>query len=123
MAAAESLGTGFILQMDANVWAGPELIPGDPNTQNYNGKLFEEFMTRNPHLTLVNSLQLCEGLIIRKRVAKQKVEQAILDFFIICDKVRPFLGKMIIDESRKHVLTNFNPIRVGPLKVTTIRSF
>ena len=80
VAAAESLGTGFILQMDANVWAGPELIPGDPNPQNYNGKLFEEFMTRNPQLTLVNSLQLCEGLITRKRVAKQKVEQAILRF-------------------------------------------
>ena len=39
VAAAESYDTGFILQMDANVWAGPNLIPGDPNPQHYNGKL------------------------------------------------------------------------------------
>ena len=57
VAAAESANTGLILQMDANVWAGPNLIPGDPNPQNSNGKLFEEFMDRNPHLYLVNSLQ------------------------------------------------------------------
>ena len=65
--AAENNNTGFILQMDANVWAGPGLIPGDPNVQNYNGKMFEEFMKRNSNLTLVNSQQLCEGLITRIR--------------------------------------------------------
>ena len=42
--AADSNETGFILQMDANVWAGPELIPGDPNMQNSNGRLLEEFL-------------------------------------------------------------------------------
>ena len=67
--AADNNDTGFILQMDANVWAGPELIPGDPNTQNSNGRMFEEFLLRNPKLTLVNSLQLCEGLITRIRCA------------------------------------------------------
>ena len=96
VAAAESYDTGFILQMDANVWAGSGLIPGDPNPQNW--KLFEEFLKRNSHLVLVNSLQLCEGLITRMRVTKTKVEKAALDVFIVCDKVRPFLEKMTIDE-------------------------
>ena len=113
VAAAESANTGLILQMDANVWAGPNLIPGDPNPQNSNGKLFEEFMDRNPHLYLVNSLQLCVGLITRIRITKNKVEKAALDLFIVCDKVRPFIEKMSIDEAREHVLTNFNPIRSG----------
>ena len=113
VAAAENADTGFILQMDENVWAGPHLIPGDPNTQNSNGKLFEQFLQRNPHLTLVNSLQLCEGLITRMRVTKTKVEKAVLDIFVVCDKIRPFLTKMVIDESREYVLTNFNPIRIG----------
>ena len=99
--------------MDANVWAGSGLIPGDPNPQNNNGKLFEEFLKRNPHLVLVNSLRLCEGLITRMRVTKSRVEKAVLDVFIVCDKVLPFLEKMTIDESRKYVLTNFNPIRRG----------
>jgi hypothetical protein len=61
--------------MDANVWAGPELIPGDPNEQNSNGRMFVEFLLRNPKLTLVNSLQLCEGLISRIRCAKNKTEK------------------------------------------------
>ena len=120
VAAAENADTGFILQMDENVWAGPHLIPGDPNTQNSNGKLFEQFLQRNPHLTLVNSLQLCEGLITRMRVTKTKVEKAVLDIFVVCDKIRPFLTKMVIDESREYVLTNFNPIRIGSRAIEVI---
>ena len=111
--AAEDNNTGFILQMDANVWKGPNLIPGDPNKQNNNGKLFEDFMERNAHLVIVNALQLCEGLITRIRCTKYKTEKAVLDFFIVCDKVKPYIEKMVIDESRQHVLTNFNPIRTG----------
>ena len=111
--AAENNGTGFILQMDANLWAGPELIPGDPNKQNVNGKLFQQFLQRNSHLVCVNSLEMCEGLITRIRKTRNSLERSILDFFIVCDKVKPFIHKMIIDESRQHVLTNFNPIRTG----------
>ena len=70
---ADNNNTGFILQMDANVWAGPDLLPGDPNVQNSNGKLFEEFMQRNSNLYLVNSLQLCEGLFILHLVARTLV--------------------------------------------------
>ena len=47
------------------------------------------------------------------RVTKTKVEKAVLDVFVVCDKIRPFLTKMVIDESREYVLTNFNPIRIG----------
>ena len=48
-------GKGFILQCDSNAWLGPNIIPGDPRQQNKNGKLFEEFLNRNPHLTLINA--------------------------------------------------------------------
>ena len=113
MAAAKNRSTGVILQMDANMWAGAELIPGDPNKQNSNGTLFESFRTRNPHLVCVNSQQLCDGIITRIRKTKNGLEQSILDVFIVCDKILPFLHKMMIDDSRQHVLTNFNPIRRG----------
>ena len=56
---------------------------------------------------------MCEGLITRIKCTKNRTEKAILDFFIVCHKVRPFIEKMVIDESRQHVLTNFNPIRRG----------
>ena len=38
---------GFILQMDGNLRAGPELIPGDPNPMNNNGKFFKDFLSQN----------------------------------------------------------------------------
>ena len=31
---ADFEGFGFILQMDGNLWAGPNIIPGDPNPKN-----------------------------------------------------------------------------------------
>lgn len=39
-------GFGFILQFDGNLWAGPDIIPGDPRNQNKNGKLLKDFLFR-----------------------------------------------------------------------------
>ena len=98
---------GLILQMDGNLHAGPTLLPDDPNPQNKNGKIFMDFLERNPSLIVVNSLEICEGMITRKRVVQTKTEEAVLDFFIVNEKMRPFLGKMMIDEGRKYSLSNF----------------
>ena len=111
--AAENQGTGFILQMDGNLWAGSHLIPGDPHSQNQNGKLFEQFLGRNPHLFVVNSLDVCQGLITRFRKTVKCEEKSVLDFFVICYKVRSFLKRMIVDQERDHCLTNFNPAKIG----------
>ena len=110
---AQNQGLGFILHMDGNLWAGPELIPGDPHQQNQNGKLFQEFLARNTHLSVVNSLQECEGLITRSRKTVKGLEESVIDFFIICDIVRPFLCKMKIDEKKINGLTNFHPAKMG----------
>ena len=66
-------GFGFILQCDGNLWAGPDLIPGYPRPQNNNGRLFQEFLSRNPNLTVVNALSLCEGLITRRKMKDEKL--------------------------------------------------
>ena len=42
----------------------------DPNLQNRNGKLFIEFLERNPSLIVVNALEVCEGLITKKKEEK-----------------------------------------------------
>ena len=60
-------GKGFYLQGDLNAWLGSAVIPGDPNIQNENGKLFSSFLKRHPQLNVVNSLPVCRGLITRKR--------------------------------------------------------
>ena len=64
---AEKSGSGLIIQMDGNFWAGKSIVPNDPRPQNNNGKLFQQFLERNKNLTVVNSLDLCQGLITRKR--------------------------------------------------------
>ena len=56
VAQANISGSGFILQFDGNLWASENIVPGDPCPQNSYGRIFEEFLERNPHLTVVNSL-------------------------------------------------------------------
>ena len=103
---ADNSESGFILHFDGNLWAGSNIIPGDPRQQNRNGKLFQEFLERHPHLTVLNSLPLCEGLITRRRNCKEKIEQSVLDFFLVCHHVLPYVSKMVIDEPKNYILTN-----------------
>ena len=93
--------------MDGNLHAGEKLIKNDPNPQNQSGKLFMQFLQRNPALSVVNSVSICEGLITRQRKVESKIEKAVLDFFLVNEKIFPFLRKMIIDEKREYPLSNF----------------
>ena len=108
---AEIEGDGLLIQMDGNLHAGKEVIKEDPNKQNKNGKLFAEFLERNSNLIVINNLKICEGVITRKRVFEEKTEEAVLDFMIMNEKLRPFARKMIIDEEKK-----FNLINLAQLK-------
>ena len=108
---AENNGTGFVLHFDGNLWAGKNLIPGDPRAQNKNGKLLEDFLKRNKNLTIVNGLSQCKGLITRSRLKGNKSEESILDFFIVCSKVLPYITQMVIDEEKQYILTNYQNIK------------
>ena len=104
-------GAGIILQMDGNCHLGPELLEGDINAQNANGKLFAEFLERNPHLVLVNSLPICEGLINTMRKTTKGMEMSALDVFVVCDKINPYATRMVIDEKREQVLTSYSAVK------------
>jgi hypothetical protein len=111
---ADKEGKGFVLQGDLNARLGSDEIPNDPNPQNENGRLFSEFLKRHPQLTVVNSLDLCKGLITRRRVlCTGKVENAVLDFFVVCSCVLPFVTEMTIHDNIQHILTNYNPAGKG----------
>ena len=73
VANADMAGVGIVLQMDSNCHLGKELIENDVNPQNANGKMFAHFLERNQHLTLINSLSLCEGFITRMRKTSKVV--------------------------------------------------
>ena len=56
-------GSCLMICMDSNAWLGPSLIQNDPHPQNKNGQLFNQFLLRNPQMSLLNSSDICEGLI------------------------------------------------------------
>ena len=103
---AEQNNHGLIIQIDANAHVGCEIVNNDPNPQNDNGKVMEEFLKRNPALIVVNNLSLCNGLITRKRKTINNVEEAVLDFFIVNSQMLPFLVNMKVDEIDEYTLTN-----------------
>ena len=102
------MGLGFVLQIDGNLWAGANLIPGDPNPMNNNGRHFKDFLSKYPNLTVVNSLSICQGVITRRRITVKKMEQSVIDFFVVCSRVLQFVEKMQIDKDRNYSLTNYN---------------
>ena len=108
---AVEAGAGLIIQMDSNSHLGKNVIKDDTNDRNANGKLFCEFMERNPHLTIINSLQLCEGTITRMRKTSRGTEESVLDVFVTCDRILPFITRMVVDERRENVLTNYHALK------------
>ena len=107
VAEAAEANCAVFLQMDGNLHCGEEIINGDPNTINSNGKLFRTFLSNNPSISLLNSLDKCQGKVTRRRKKGKKVEEAILDFALVCEKMLPFFEKMIIDEVKKYPLTSY----------------
>ena len=111
---ARIVGKGFLLQGDLNARVGPTIIKGDPNAQNENGKLFEQFLSRHPHLSVVNSLDICKGLITRiRKLCTGKVERSVLDFFVVCSYVLTHITEMIVDEDMKYAMTNYTQVSKG----------
>ena len=98
--------TAILIEMDGNLKFGDEIIKGDPNCMSENGKLMMGIIERK-NLHIVNAMQLCEGIITRYAVKDGKEEKAVLDYFIVCDKLVKFVTKMTIDEKRIHVLTKY----------------
>ena len=104
---ATNQGISCLLQMDGNLHAGPDMIPGDPNEVNSNGKIFKNFLDNNPTVQLVNGTVKCEGSITRHRVKARKVEQAILDFVCVTEDLQPYIQSLKIDQRREYPLSSY----------------
>ena len=109
---ANNEGKRFILQGDLNSWLGNKLIPNDPRQQNDNGRLMEQFLVKN-QLTVVNGLSVCQGLFTRIRKKKDTCEKGILDYFVVCRRMLPYVTSMIIDEDKQNILTNYSQVKKG----------
>jgi hypothetical protein len=107
---AEINSQGIMIQMDVNLHAG-NLVDKDPNPKHKNGKLFMDFLSRNKSLTVLNCLDTCKGVITRRRVFENKIEEAVLDFFLVNEKLRVFFREMLINEDRLFGLCNTAQIK------------
>ena len=52
-------------------------------------------------------MEKCKGVITRERVTKTRVERAVIDFVIYCNRIKEYVSKMEVDEERIHVLTKY----------------
>mgnify|MGYP003318525532 CR=1 FL=1 len=94
--------------MDFNCKLGEDIIPNDPSKKmSKNGKILWEMVERRG-LTVVNGTDKCNGVITRMRETVDGVEESVIDFLIVCEKVEPFVESMEIDDKRDKVLTNYN---------------
>ena len=62
-------------------------------------------------LSIVNSSQLCKGLITRQRLAAGRLEKAVLDYLVVSEWLYNQVEEMLIDEDRLHVLTKYATMR------------
>ena len=104
---AQADGAGVIIQMDGNCWAGSEVIQDDPKPQNNNGRRFHNFLKANQFLNVINALPICDGRFTRIKHTKNGVQKSMIDFFVVCDKMLPFVTKMTIDEKGENILTRY----------------
>ena len=58
-------------------------------------------------------MDLCEGLVTRSRLKGGKLEESVLDFFVVCNRVLPHVTRMVIDEEKKYILTNYQQVQKG----------
>ena len=70
-----------------------------------NGRILAGILERNA-LTVVNGLtEKCTGLITREIHTVNGIEKSIIDFVIVSQDLVKHVGKMMIDDERKYVLT------------------
>ena len=90
--------------MDSNAKLGAKIIPGDPKEQSDNGKLLEKVILEN-ELVVINSTELCHGIITRHRTTIHGQEKSVIDYFIVCRELYNSITKMKIYEDRSRVLS------------------
>ena len=68
--------------------------------------MFQNFLELN-NLICVNSLPLTKGLITRRRKYLNEVRESTIDFYVVCQRVLPFIESMEIFNHTDHNLTNY----------------
>ena len=108
----------IIIELDGNAKVGPEVIREDPNKMSNNGQIMLDILERQ-NLEIANASDVCDGTITRERVAGEKTEKSVIDYIIVCEKMKSFLKKMKIDEQRAYVLGRYVKTKKGRKLITS----
>jgi exonuclease III len=95
-----------IVQMDANAKLRTRLFAKDPHETSENGLLLSE-MAQRQNLHILNTDELCTGVMTRHRTTSAGEEKSIIDFTLVCEGLKLHFEYMVIDEDRTHVLTKY----------------
>ena len=74
-------------------------------------KTIQKFPCKASTFDNCNSLDIFEGLITRRRKTTRGLEEAILDFFIVCDKMRTFIERMVVDDDKLYALSKYVKVK------------
>ena len=113
---AELAGKSILIEMDANSKLGSKYIPGDKHIQSENGKILAGIIERHS-LVIGNSVEKCKGLITRKRITKNAVEESTIDYVVISEDLKDELESIEIDDERNHVLTKITKTKNGTNRI------
>ena len=94
------------IQIDANAKVGKDKIRNDPNTVSANGKILLDICERQ-NLTILNTMDLCKGVITRERVTVNNIERSVIDYVIVCEAMKNYVEEMKIDEDRIYALKKY----------------
>ena len=94
---AELSGKSLIIELDANSKLGPEIIPGDKHKQSENGRILAGIVERHG-LLVGNSVKQCKGLVTRRRVTKNSVEESTIDFVLLSEDLFEEINEIIVDD-------------------------
>ena len=78
-------GKSLIIEMDSNSKLGPEYIPNDPHVQTPNGRLLAGIMERHGLIVANGLADKCTGLITRKRITKDSIEESVIDHVLMSE--------------------------------------
>ena len=109
---AKKEGHGFLLQGDLNSRLGPKYISSDKKDPNENGKMFAQFVESNK-LTIVNSLDICKGSTTWAKIRNGKKLKSTIDFFVVCERMLPYVKQMVIDNHKNHKIAHFHNVKKG----------
>ena len=65
---------------------------------NINGKCMIDFLNRT-NLTVDNALDIYQGVITISRKTISGTEKSVLDLFLVCRRMRPFITRMVVGEN------------------------